>query len=106
MKKNYTDIINWIKGLFRREGYFNPEFDWKIILVSFIVLFLVSILFNGFLFLRLKDGKIFQKDNLTQDQGELVDEEKLDKTLEYFAGKEARFNVIRREGAGSVDPSR
>ncbi len=105
MKKYYIKAKEWLTShLERREG-FNPQRDWKIIFSVFILLFIISIAFNGFLFLQLRDGKIFKSGVDIPEYEKLIDEERLDETLEYFDGRQERFNAIRRSGVSSFDPS-
>lgn len=63
-KKNI--IKDFLKGLFKKQTYdythetFNSRRDWSTILVGFIVLVLIGLSFNFYLFLRITAGDIFE----------------------------------------------
>jgi len=105
MKKYYTHIKEWFASLVRRDGSFDPERDWKIIFITSVLFFVLSAIFNGYIFWSVKEGKIFTGTEEVTTQRDLVNEKSLDRTLQYFEGRGARLDNIRSDGLNIVDPS-
>lgn len=80
---------------------FHPFRDWWMLIVSFFVLFLGSVMFHGYMFTHIDE----QQAGTGAQSGDIVDMKRLQKVIDFFDAKEIRFARLRTEKPKVVDPS-
>lgn len=101
-----------LKEIFQRSDWkakglgSGPDNDWKIIVVSTIALVILASAWNLRMFIRINNGGAYAIEEETQG-ADVIDLEKLQKTVEYYRNKESEFNKIITGNATSTvsDPS-
>ena len=94
LKNNHTN----------KSGSFNPEKDWKIIFLLAVAFFIVSIIFNGYIFWSVKEGKIFNSQVKIGERIPAILNDRLNKSIEFFEVKKARFEDLRKNRPQTFDP--
>jgi hypothetical protein len=98
--------LNW-KSNGRLFGFgTSPETDWKIILVSAVVLAFIVITLCAYMFIKINKGEIFLVDQSTDTEAKTLDVEVLRETVSYYQSKALEFEHIRNATTTeAVDPS-
>lgn len=104
--KNIIKKFSESGGKDKLKSILTPHRDWKIIVVTFFLSFIVLIAANMYFFTQINNEKIFFK----AEEGEVEDFEVLDvlglkETIEFFENKENKFNTLVEEKFEIVDPS-
>ena len=84
-----------------------PEADWRVLLVSAIILTIVTIIVNIFVFIKIDKGEIFVVKDFEDGEVRSLDVEKLKSTVSYYNNKALKFEGILNgiDRATVVDPS-
>ena len=83
----------------------SPETDWKIILVSTLILSVSIIVLSVFIFIKIDKGEIFVVDKPTGEGKENLDTFLLKETVSYYEAKALKFERIKGLVVPAVDPS-
>jgi len=73
---------------------FSPDKDWRILIIVFIILNIVSTGYFLIVFLNLKNGKSFQISSDLNQEIIFIDKNKLDETLSRYEEKIDRSTAI------------
>ena len=93
------------KKVFRKGGlHTNPDVFWNALQLLAVVALFSFFVFDFYLF---KDiNKDFVSPVTSGAQAKTISKEHIDKALEYFGGKEKKFNEILNSPSPIVDPSK
>ena len=80
----------------------SPEADWKIILISTIILTVLVIALNVLIFIKIDKGEIFVADKAGEEREKALDISLLRKTVLYYQNKAREFERIRNQKAPSA----
>lgn len=100
-----------IKNLFNKKKrgskkpIVSPFRDWKIIIVVFILINIISITFGIKIFYDVEYGEITYAED-TVISINTIDRTVLVNVLNYYEGQEVLFDSIKVGGVSTVDPSR
>ncbi len=83
-----------------------PERDWKFLLASATGVFVVALLYAGYLYREVSKGEIFIQPERSTARLETIDRESLEATVESFRARDARLSELKRSRPVFVDPSR
>ena len=107
IKNIYNSIITKGRSLFVPQGeMFNPERDWKIIFITFLILFVGFLAFDGYIFWHSNDQDTIDEGVHVSALNAIIDTKKLDDTITLFENKQKQFDYIQANGIPIVDPSR
>ena len=84
----------------------SPEADWKIILISTVVLTVLVVTLSVLIFIKVNERELFMVEQLEEEKGQTLDTLLLRKTVLYYQNKALEFDRIKNAGASTVaDPS-
>jgi hypothetical protein len=101
MKINFFKKENSFK---KKDFTFHPNFYWKIILIGTIVIILLSCIFSYLLFVQVNQEPALSFTN-ENEQLPTVNEDRIEKVLNYFSEREQNSNQILNSSSSVVDPS-
>lgn len=94
------------KKVFKKGGiHINPNIYWGVCVCVGLVIVIASIIFGFYLFKATNKELIVATSN-ENTQVQIINKEKIDKVLEYFAEREKKSSQILTSPATVVDPSR
>ena len=95
-----------VKNKFKKsEHQPDPDFYWKVVLLSAFVLILLSGAFGTYLFLKInKEDPIDQFEYNGQEKK--ISKDRIDAVLEYFNTRAKKSERIKNSPAPVIDPSR
>lgn len=82
-----------------------PDRDWKLLLAAAVGVFVVALLYAGYLYREVSKGEIFIQPERSTARLETIDRERLEAAVESFRDRDTRFNELRRSRPTFVDPS-
>ena len=80
----------------------SPEADWKIILISTIVLAVLAIALNVLIFIKIDKREIFVADKAGEERGQALDISLLRETVLYYQNKAREFEKIQNQKTTSM----
>ena len=84
----------------------SPEADWKIILISTVVLTVLVVTLSVLIFIKVNERELFMVEQLEEEKGQTLDTLLLRKTVLYYQNKALEFDRIKNAGTSTVaDPS-
>ena len=84
----------------------SPEADWKIILISTIILTVLVIALNVLIFIKVNTRELFMVEQLEEEKGQTLNALLLRKTVLYYQNKALEFERIKNAGTSTAaDPS-
>ncbi len=102
IKERFSRIISRDKF----KSFLTPYRDWKIIVISFFILFVIIGIANAYFFIQIDAGKIFFKvEKKPTKNFEVLNVSGLKKTVQFFGNKEKNFEALSKEKLNIVDPS-
>lgn len=79
--------------------------DWKILLLSAIVISVVVIALEVYLFWRVNYGDIFMAPSIIQNEATVTDEKLFENITNFFDERTAKFEAWKIVPGGEIDPS-
>lgn len=90
---------------FKRKNFqFNPNFYWKIVVGFALLMIIFSFFFGSNLFNQINQEPILAATN-NSGQVPMVDQNRIEKVLNYFSEREKKSTEILNSPAPVVDPS-
>ncbi|OHA92437.1 MAG: hypothetical protein A2665_00385 [Candidatus Zambryskibacteria bacterium RIFCSPHIGHO2_01_FULL_46_30] len=84
----------------------SPEADWKIIVISTMVLTVLVVALSIWIFIKVNEREFFTVEPLEEERGKTLDTLLLRKTVLYYQNKALEFDRIKNAGTSTVaDPS-
>ena len=83
----------------------SPEHDWKILLMSTIVIIILMAVFCSYFYLLIDRGELFKVDSSKTSKEVKIDEKLLKIAVDDFKEREAMLAEIKRSGNVPPDPS-
>lgn len=83
----------------------SPEADWKIILISTMILAVLVIALSVFVFIKVDKGEIFVVERSVDKEEKALDISLLRETVLYYQNKALEFERIKNSVTLIVDPS-
>ena len=91
---------------FKKGGFHaNPDISWEIVLYLAFALVVASFVF-GFLLLKEINKEAGEGEVNARGQAKIIEKERIDKALDYFAEREKKSAEISNSPSPIVDPSR
>lgn len=81
------------------------EADWKFILVSFVVINIIFIIFNIYIFVKINSGEVFMSDQTKNTEIKTINKSGLDKVVNFYDQKKNIFSDIKKDNTIFEDPS-
>ena len=76
----------------------SPDADWKIIFVSTIILAILMITLNVFMFVKIDRQEVVVSDETNKDKQKVLDLSELRETVLYYRNKALEFDKIKNSG--------
>jgi lipid-A-disaccharide synthase-like uncharacterized protein len=101
MKINFFKKENNFK---KKDFTFYPNLYWKIVLIGTVIIILLSFIFSYRLFVQINQEPV---SSFANENGQLptVNENRIEKVLNYFSEREKNSNQILNSSSPIVDPS-
>lgn len=99
--EEYTDKIR--RAFLRIE---NPQNDWRVILVSGVMVLSLFVVFSFYLFIQINEGDIFISETSDDVVINSINRTLLNETLNVLREKNDLFNEIKRSKPIVIDPMR
>jgi hypothetical protein len=103
---------NYIKNIFKRIDFSGlsvfgrgQQFDWEILLTSFLLLMIVAVSFSVHVFLGVRAGDIFQDDFKAPVRNETINKETLDRVIKNFETRAENLKTLQTQKPVFIDPS-
>ena len=77
----------------------SPDADWKIIFVSTIILAVLMIILNVFIFIKIDRQEVVVSDEANKEHQKVLDLSELRETVLYYQNKALEFEKIKNSGA-------
>lgn len=90
---------------FRDKTFFDPNRDWKIIVISFAFLVLLIACADSYMYFRVYKGDIFTVQDTTDTSLTVVDQKSLTDVTATFETKAKDFETLKGQKPVNVDPS-
>jgi hypothetical protein len=99
------EIFKKPKKNFRKGGFqINPDITWEFVLYIAFAVIVAFVIFGYYLFGQ-TDADLVSTSADSSDQIPTVKEDRIDKVLEYFSGREKKSSEILNSPSPIVDPS-
>jgi len=99
LKKKVTTDTPSVSGI-------HPDRDWKLILYTTIILILIVVIFDGYLFLQVNSGEaIFFTGKSVRIKERTVSYEELNSIIDFYKNKKSQFSSLTEEVPNIIDPS-
>jgi len=107
MNINFSKLKNLFtkKSKSFKKPIVSPFRDWKIILIFFLIINVVTISFGIRKFYNIEYGGIIYPGDITESIL-TIDRGTMDDVLNYYEKQDALFDIMKIEGVSTVDPSR
>lgn len=79
--------------------------DWKILLLSAIILGLIVVAIDGYLLWRVNNGDIFVAEIVTETDTTLSDKRMLENVVKFFEDRSVHFETLKNSSKLEIDPS-
>ncbi|PIP55799.1 MAG: hypothetical protein COX06_01340 [Candidatus Zambryskibacteria bacterium CG22_combo_CG10-13_8_21_14_all_42_17] len=83
----------------------SPDSDWKIILISTIILIISVIAFSAFIFVKIDKEEIFVMETSEGHEREVINTTNLRETVLHYQNKAVEFESIKGAVIQTADPS-
>lgn len=105
--KTVTKMLQVLRlGRAKGNYLFNPFADWKILAVGFVLFNTLLVFFSAFLFFEIRQGEIFEVEDVKEITVESIDRKALADALSVVAEKERLYEEVRSARPKFVDPAR
>ena len=101
-KFSFKKVMASVKA---RRASFEPDKDWKKIVIGSFVLIFASALFHTYIFYQIENETIFRASVDIQQNAIDLNMKELEDTFKFFDAKKERFSVISERGIETFDPS-
>lgn len=91
-------------GVDKEKKEAEPSRDWRIIVLVFGIVFILSFAFHGYLFMRVNDDSLFAV-TVKDDEPVAFNKENFERILSIFDQQDATFEKLKNEPITAVDPS-
>ena len=102
-KETALRILGIIKYAVRSGG--SPDLDWKVILISFILVNVLSVVLNVLLFVSIGRGDFGTRGKVPSESLTTFNRKDLSDSLNYFQAKEQELERLKKEPPTVSDPS-
>lgn len=82
----------------------NPELDWRVLFVLFVVVSFCLLAFNGVMLYRINAGEIFLAEKKDSQAVRTIDRAKLKALTDRFTASDRRFAELKARKPALVDP--
>lgn len=106
-KKDWKKEIKRIvasQGVDKEKREVSPARDWRVLMMVFAVVFVVSLVFHGYLFMRVNDDSLFSV-TVKEEEPVAFNKENFDRILSIFDQQDATFEKLKNEPFTAIDPS-
>lgn len=79
--------------------------DWKIMLITFVVLLLAVFAFDGYLLVRVNRGDFFLSGNTSAENINTIDRKVLLDASNFFDERQKEYEAFQNSGIVEIDPS-
>ena len=83
----------------------SPEADWRIILISAMILVVLIITLSVFIFIKIDKGEIFVVERLAEQSEKTLNLSLLKETVSYYEAKDLELGKIKNATTVATDPS-
>lgn len=107
MKKDWSKEIKKLvssPGVDKEKKEATPSQDWRVIVLAFTIVFILSLAFHGYLFMKVNDDSLFAV-TVKNDEPVAFNKENFERVLGVFDQQDAMFEKLKNEPAMAVDPS-
>jgi len=91
-------------GVDKEKKEATPAQDWRIIVMVFAIVFILSLAFHGYLFMRVNDDSLFAV-TVKNEEPVAFNKENFERILSIFDEQDATFEKLKNEPLTAVDPS-
>jgi hypothetical protein len=105
-------IIHYFKKKFKRTDFSGlsffgrgQSFDWKVLMIFFLLVMIVVISFSVHVFLGVRTGDMFKDDFVPVSHNETINRTVLDNVIKNFNDRAERLNSLQTKRPIFVDPS-
>ncbi len=92
------------QGVDREKREASPSRDWRIVVLVFALVFVISLVFHGYLFMRVNDDSLFVA-TTKEEKPVAFNKENFERILSIFDQQDAIFEKLKTEPLVAVDPS-
>lgn len=103
--KKITASLKFLKRGEYKSISAKAEHDWKIMLVSFFVLWIIIISLSMFLFFQIEGGQIFKTDVPQVENKPAINKVVLEDVVNSFEAKKVRGEGLKNQKLNIPDPS-
>lgn len=93
------------KNIFARKEIITALRDWKMLLISSVIIMVVVAFVNAYLFFQINNEQLFQAGLKEPPVAIGIDKERLERAIKEFEIKAERFDALSREAPKVADPS-
>lgn len=101
--KKFKKIFSSV-GVDKEKKEATPSQDWRVIVLVFAIVFVFSLAFHGYLFMKVNDDSLFAV-TVKNDEPVAFNKENFERVLGVFDQQDAMFEKLKNEPATAVDPS-
>lgn len=91
-------------GVDKEKKEATPTQDWRTIVLVFAIVFALSLVFHGYLFMKVNNDSLFEV-TLKNEEPVAFNKENFDRILGIFDQQDATFEKLKNEPLTAVDPS-
>ena len=91
-------------GVDREKKESAPSRDWRVIVLVFVAVFILSVAFHGYLFMKVNNDSLFMV-TIKKDEPVAFDKENFERILNIFDQQDATFERLKSEPLTATDPS-
>ena len=106
-KKNWNKEIKKLfssPGVDKEKKESAPSRDWRVIVLVFVVVFICSLAFHGYLFIKVNNDSLFVV-TVKKDEPVAFDKENFERVLSIFDQQDTMFEKLKSEPLTATDPS-
>lgn len=107
MKKDWNKEIKKLfssAGVDKEKKEATPSQDWRVIVLVFAIVFILTTSFHGYLFMKVNDDSLFMV-TVKNDEPVAFNKENFESVLSVFDQQDTTFEKLKNEPATAVDPS-
>lgn len=82
----------------------DPRADWRIVCLSFLILTLLAVAVNVFIYEKISNGEIFRSTEARPAPLRVLNRFALEQAVLFYKNKHERFDELRRAPLGTSDP--
>jgi hypothetical protein len=107
IKKDWNKEIKKLfsfPGIDKEKKESAPSRDWRIIVLMSAIVFVLSLAFHGYLFMRVNDDSLFAV-TVKNEEPVAFNKENFERILNIFDQQDTTFEKLKNEPLTAVDPS-